>query len=115
ADPDLTPTFPGITDREELDEWRLPFGADDPAWRQSAIRAEYGDAFAYEYRTAPKAYVTLAAGQKLWSSRFGQVTSVRLAPQEDGADLDAAAARFTAALEERLRGEGGGPTFEPVK
>ena len=61
-----------------------------------------------EHKATPKAYVTLAAGRKLWASRFGSLTSVRLAPQNEDEDLEAAAARYAAALEARLRQEGGG-------
>src|SRR5262249_52559695 len=33
-----------------------------------------------EHKTTPKAYITTAAGVKLFGSRFGTVTSVRVAP-----------------------------------
>jgi hypothetical protein len=33
-----------------------------------------------EYRTIPKAYVNLAAGRRIWASRYGDTTSVRIAP-----------------------------------
>src|SRR5262249_21383836 len=64
GDPALTPEFPGITDKLTIDQWDPPFPyeprrvkpRDERYWR--------------EYRTTPKAYVTLAEGQRLWGSRF---------------------------------------------
>jgi hypothetical protein len=92
ADPSLTPEFPGITDKErEAADWTLPF--DDPDWQREVIRKEYTDRYWDEYRATPKAYVTLAAGRKLWGSRFGDLTSIRLAPKEGG-DLDEAESAF---------------------
>ena len=37
-----------------------------------------------KYKTAPKAFVSLQTGQKLWGSRFGKVTSVRVAGTDPG-------------------------------
>lgn len=71
-DPDLTPLVPGLTDAESIEAWSLPFEtpgirrADDDYWRF--------------YRTTPKAFVSLATAQSLWTSRFGKVTSFRLRP-----------------------------------
>ena len=41
----------------------------------------------HQYRATPKAYVRLAAGQKLWRSRYGAVTSVRISPAFDAEKL----------------------------
>jgi ABC-type lipoprotein release transport system permease subunit len=37
-----------------------------------------------KYRTTPKAFLPLAAGQKIWGSRFGKLTSIRLHGSTDG-------------------------------
>ena len=37
------------------------------------------EAYWDRYRATPKAFVTLAGGQALWQSRFGRLTSVRVA------------------------------------
>jgi ABC-type lipoprotein release transport system permease subunit len=116
ADPYLTPEFPGITDKDEAGDWELPF--DDPTWKQQIIRREYTDAFWNEYRATPRAYIRLPAGQMLWSSRFGELTSIRLAPpqrSEKAEILDDAAKRFSKALLRRLEPEEGGFVFEEVK
>ena len=69
-DPNLTPTVPGVTDQDSINDWDLPFEltreisrADDDYWR--------------DYRLTPKAFVPLAAGRRLFGSRFGEVTSLR--------------------------------------
>jgi ABC-type antimicrobial peptide transport system permease subunit len=69
-DPDLTPFVPGVTDRESIENWDLPFqtpgilGKDDDYWKN--------------YRTTPKAFVSLAKGRQLWASKFGKTTSLRI-------------------------------------
>ncbi len=112
-DPDLTPPFPGMTDKELLSSWKLPF-QDNKEWNKDAVRLQYGTLYWSEQRTTPKAYITLAAGKKLWASRFGDLTSIRLAPRE-GTDLDGAAQRFRAALRKRLDPDDGGLALMSVK
>src|SRR5262249_49321066 len=68
----------------------------------------------------PKAYVTLAAGRKLFGSRFGDATSIRLAPPEAGnglnpPGLDEVADEFGNRLLAHLRPEQGGFVFEDVR
>lgn len=110
ADPDLTPEFPGITDKLSLNEWDPPFPYDN---RRIKPRDER---YWKDYRATPKAYVTLAAGQKLWGSRFGQLTSVRLGERTRiRGGLPAAATLFRQKLLARLAPERGGFVFEPVK
>ena len=72
-DASLTPEVPGVTDQRSINDWDLPFplvhrirGPDDDFWNN--------------HRTTPKAYVSLAVGQRLWGSRFGQFTSLRILP-----------------------------------
>ncbi|MCA9197287.1 MAG: ABC transporter permease [Planctomycetales bacterium] len=72
-DPDLTPTVTGVTDQESIDDWDPPFPFD-----YGAIRKPKDEDYWDQYRTTPKAFVSLETGQKLWGSRFGQVTSFRL-------------------------------------
>ena len=36
------------------------------------------DEYWQNHRTTPKAFISLAAGKRLWGSRFGEVTSVRV-------------------------------------
>src|SRR5262249_42992993 len=71
---------------------------------------EYWD----EYRATPKAYVTLAAGQKLWSSRFGDVTSVRIATPS-GREAEIRAKKFREHLLHNLKPADGGFVFDAVR
>ncbi|MCG8583386.1 MAG: ABC transporter permease, partial [Pirellulales bacterium] len=77
ADPDFTPELVGITDRLSLGDWDPPFPYDSGRIRQKD--EDYWD----EYRTTPKAFISLAAGQRLWSSRFGDTTSIRFVADAD--------------------------------
>ena len=71
-DPDLTPELPGVTDQASIDDWDPPFPYDGKRVRDKD--ETYWD----EHRTTPKAFVSLAAGRRMWASRFGQTTSIRL-------------------------------------
>ena len=78
-DRDLAPDYPGITEATDVTDWDPPFDID-----LSLIRPadeEYWD----DHRTTPKAFIPLAVGQRLWGSRWGQVTSIRLHPATAGA------------------------------
>jgi ABC-type lipoprotein release transport system permease subunit len=73
-DPNLTPQFPGITDKLTLDAWDPPFPFDTTRIRPA------DEAYWTAHRTTPRAYATLKAGKQLWQSRFGPYTSLRIAP-----------------------------------
>lgn len=75
-DPNLTPEVPGVTDKESISKWDAPFKVD-----YSLVRPE-DDKYWEEYRTTPKAFVSLAAGQRLWGSRWGKVTAARFPASE---------------------------------
>ena len=78
-DPDLTPRVPGITDELSMADWDPPFPFDA---RRIRDRDEtYWD----RHAATPKAFVSLAAGRKLWASRFGRTTSLRVEPGGEGA------------------------------
>ena len=88
ADRNLTPHYPGITDSANLDDWDPPFPLDLKRVRPKD--EDYWD----KYRTTPKAFILLEKGQELWGSRFGRLSSLRIATSE----LD----RYRAALREAL-------------
>ncbi len=85
ADPDLTPQMPGVTDRLSMGDWDAPFPFDSGRVRKTDEK--YWD----DFRTTPKAFISLSAGRKLWSGRFGNTTSMRFAAAagEDGEALAA--------------------------
>ena len=70
-DPNLTPEVPGVTDAETIEKWDLPFETADK------LRSQDDDYWSF-YRTTPKGFISLGTGQRLWSSRFGQVTSFQI-------------------------------------
>jgi putative ABC transport system permease protein len=107
-DPNLTPKFPGITDKLTLASWDPPFPYEG-TWV-----GPRDEQFWQQHRTTPKAYVTLATGQKLWGSRFGNLTSIRMAPA-DSSDPEKAVEPLRAALLKHLDPEKGGFVFEPVR
>ena len=61
-----TPEFRGITDKLSISQWENPPFPYDPK-RVKPIDDQYWK----RYRATPKAYVTLATGQRLWARRFG--------------------------------------------
>lgn len=65
------PDYPGITTATDVSDWDPPFPID--LKRVRAQDEDYWD----RYKTAPKAFIPLAAGQAIWKSRHGQATSVR--------------------------------------
>ena len=75
-DPDLTPEVEGVTDQETIDKWDAPFPFDYDLVR------DQDDIYWKNHRTTPKAFVSLATGKRLWGSRFGRVTSFRIAARE---------------------------------
>jgi ABC-type lipoprotein release transport system permease subunit len=113
-DPDLTPEFPGITDKLGIRDWNPPFPYDNR-------RVQQRDEIYWEqYRTTPKAYVTLADGQRLWGSRFGQLTSIRLAPDAATAggtlpELAKTESNFRHGLLHYLNPQQGGLVFDAVR
>ena len=73
GDARLTPELKGVTDQESIDDWDPPFPYDSRRVRDQD--EDYWD----EFRATPKAFVSLAAGRRMWSSRFGDTTSLRVA------------------------------------
>lgn len=106
ADPDLVPEFPGITDKLSLRDWDPPFPYDGTRMKPRDER------YWTQFRTTPKAYITLAAARKLWASRFGDTTSVRIAPP--GGDPAAALDEFRGGMRQHLDPQRGGFVFDPV-
>ncbi|MDP6107661.1 MAG: FtsX-like permease family protein, partial [Candidatus Brocadiia bacterium] len=108
----LVPAFEGISDAERIQDWDPPFPID-----MARIRDKDED-YWNQYRTAPKALVSLETARSLWQPQevpaVGWVTSVRVAPPEPGA-LDEAAAGFARALLHNLSPGRFGLAFLPVR
>jgi len=71
ADRNLMPDFPGLSDSENCRDWEPGVPVDLKRIRDKD--EHYWDA----HRGTPKAFITLAAGQKLWNNRFGNLTALR--------------------------------------
>ncbi|HTB13295.1 MAG TPA: FtsX-like permease family protein [Bryobacteraceae bacterium] len=78
-DQDLTPEYPGITEAQTIGDWDPPFPVD-----LKKVRPRDED-YWKKYRTAPKAFVAIETAQKLWGSRFGKVTSMRVSDSDPAA------------------------------
>jgi putative ABC transport system permease protein len=107
ADRSLMPEFPGIEKAESTREWDAGFpltyevrDKDDDYWK--------------DYRGTPKAFISLAAGKKLWGNRFGEVTAVRfpIPPSSTATNYQADLAKTILA---NLKPEELGLRFEPVR
>ena len=107
-DRNLAPTYQGMSDAARIGDWDPPFPVDLGKIRP--IDEDYWD----RYRTAPKAFVALETAKKLWTNRFGQLTSVRVAAGE-GQTVEQASAAFDEALRSRLNPAAYGLAFQPVK
>ena len=75
------PAFPGLADARSCREWDPGIPIDTGRIRQKD--EDYWNGF----RGTPKAFVTLAAGQKLWANRFGNLTAIRFPAGTDVAAI----------------------------
>ncbi len=106
VDRDLMPDFPGVTDAANCRDWDtgLPIDLgrirpkDEQYWRN--------------YRGTPKALLSLAAGQRLWANRFGDLTAIRFYPA--GSPVNAFGA-INGALTQGLDPAMFGLRFQPVR
>ena len=83
ADPSLTPRYPGIQEAGDMSSWDPPFPVD-----LSLIRPE-DEEYWDRYGATPKAFLSAETGRRLWSTRYGSTTSVRVGTAE-GVDFQAA-------------------------
>jgi ABC-type antimicrobial peptide transport system permease subunit len=111
ADPGLVPQYAGVTDTDSLADWDPPFPID-----LKLIR-EQDEAYWDQYRATPKAFVSLADGQRLWATqpeRLGRLTSLRVSPRR-GEPLEDTRAAFERALIDNLESAQVGLAFDPVR
>ncbi|MCI0381397.1 MAG: FtsX-like permease family protein [Gemmataceae bacterium] len=108
-DPDFTPEFPGITDKQDMANW------ENPPFPYDAKRIKPADeSFWKRYKTTPRAYITLATAQSLWANRFGKVTALRLA-LDPRWNVAPAVEEYTSKLLAMLSPADGGFVFQPMK
>jgi ABC-type antimicrobial peptide transport system permease subunit len=104
ADRTLMPDFPGLADVENCRDWKPGAPVDLKRIRKK------DEAYWNQYRGTPKAFVTLAAGQKMWANRFGNLTAVRF-PAAGGDSAESLGER----LRSRLNPRDFGLYFLPVR
>jgi ABC-type antimicrobial peptide transport system permease subunit len=102
ADRNLMPQFPGVADSENCRDWEPGIPIDLKKIRDTDEK--YWDA----YKGTPKAFITLKAGQKIWESRWGNLTAVRY-PATTAPDVVASRIRTT------LDPASVGHFFQPVR
>jgi len=109
-DTGFTPNVPGVTDAETYNDWREPF----PLKRDEIT--ERDDDYWEEYRTTPKMFLSLAAAQELWSSKYGNLTSLRIAPHsENGTTLEQLQQRFEVEFPAGLKPTQTGLFVQPIQ
>jgi ABC-type lipoprotein release transport system permease subunit len=108
ADPNLAPEMKGLSDSRRMGEWNPPFPVDLGEIRD--IDEDYWE----RYRTAPKAFVPLETAKQIWTSRFGQLTALRIVPPQ-GQPIEKAASAYEQALLRELDPAAAGLAFQPVK
>lgn len=110
ADRNLAPEYPGISDAKTFSDWDPPFPVDLDRVRK--VDEEYWD----KYRTTPKAFISLEAGQKLWGTRWGKLTSIRISPNAvSPGDLETTKQQLEQALRDSLDPAQMGLTVQSVK
>jgi putative ABC transport system permease protein len=106
ADRELMPEFPGIEQAESTRDWDPSLPVD-----LSRIRPK-DERYWEEHRGTPKAFITLAAGQKIWANRYGNLTAVRYGAGGAAPELRAGIGEELLA---RLDPAAVGLRFEPVR
>lgn len=108
ADPGLTPEYPGIGRADDISDWSAPFPVDLDRIRPRD--EDYWD----RYRAAPKAFLSREEGRRLFASRLGELTSVRLRAAA-GESLESAARRFEEALPRKVGSAASGYEVVPLR
>jgi ABC-type antimicrobial peptide transport system permease subunit len=112
SDRGLTPEVKGITDAKTFNNWKQPFpmDLDRPTDRD--------DDYWELYKALPKAFVSLDLAKSLWTSRYGSLTSLRVAVPEttdNPEKLEEATEQFATSFISQLNPQETGLVFQPVK
>jgi len=111
ADPHLTPELKGVTDADSISDWDVPFELVEKIRPQDE---DYWNA----RRTTPKAFVSLALAKRLWATRWGTISLLRI-PTPPGettpGETASAVGQITKELDKQLQPADFGMVFLPVK
>jgi len=103
AERDLTPQFPGLSEVRNCRDW-------DPGIPIDLKRIRKKDEeYWSRYGAAPKGFIALSAGRKIWTNRFGALTAIRY-PADEGPPE-----RIASRIMERLDPASLGLLFSPVR
>lgn len=108
ADPTLTPDLPGVSGVDDMASWDPPFPVD-----LDRIRPE-DELYWDEFGATPKAFIDFETGRRLWRSRYGEITSLRLFPPA-GNDPNTLHQILSRQLPTVLGGSGGGYRWLPLR
>lgn len=108
ADPGFTPHVPGITDADSISDWEQPFKMD-----MERI-TDRDDEYWEQHKTTPKAFINLGVAQRLFGSRHGKLSSMRLA-LAPGIDAEAAAELAMSRMMAKPKASEIGMAFRPIK
>lgn len=100
----LTPKLEGVTDAESISDWELPFELVEKIRTQDET---YWD----DYGTTPKAFIDFELAEKLWGSRWGATSAIRVKRVDEATTADTVEAELLAAIKPAELGF----VFQPVK
>ena len=110
ADQNLTPRVEGFTTVKSMADFDQPFPMDLD--RVTTRDDDYWET----YRATPKAFVSLKRAQQLWGSRYGQLTSLRIAlPRETSWTAEQFEQSLLESFREKVELESLGIVVRPVK
>ena len=101
ADPRFTPRLEGVTDARSINDWDLPFELVEEIRQQDE---DYWD----DHSTTPKAFVSYGLAKRLWSTRWGDTSLVRI-------ESDLAQEEIASRLLAEIDPQGMGFAWLPVK
>jgi len=101
---DIAPKFPGLTDVDRCSDWDIGIPLE-----KAKVEDKANEAYWKAYRDTPKAFVTLKAGQEMWSNRFGGLTAARYSEARCGKEL------LVETLRKRINPAELGLSFLPVR
>lgn len=109
ADKALVPSVPGITDIDDIGDWDQPFPM------KIDLVTDRDHDYWDQYRAIPKAFLKRSVAEELWSSRYGRVTTFRMADSTGQREPAELTDQFGARLIEKLAERPDGISFRAVK
>lgn len=109
-DPGWTPEYPGVSDAGTFADWDPPFPIDHGKIREPGPDGDYWK----QYKTTPKAFISITEGKRLWKGKYGQLTSIRFRDDKNESG-EAAVDDYTSRLLSAITPADFGLSFRPVR